>query len=283
MTVAIETINLGKNFGKVPAVKNLNLRVMKGELFGLLGPNGSGKTTTIKMLTGLLTPTAGEVKVLDGKYTPTNHEYRQKIGATFTGSLYERLTSRENLQFFSSLYQGKDIHSPDEVLQMVDLEDTGRKTVKHFSRGMRQRLELARALINKPQFLFLDEPTLGLDPLGARKLRQVIKNIVDSRVTVFLTTHYMEEADELCHRIGFLNQGQLVAVDSPQNLKKRYGRNEWNVVIEEEGQTRELFLPREKENHIVELLNCGKLRSLRLGEATLEDVYVRLTGKELAS
>ena len=281
MGSAIRTYDLCRNFGSVTAVRNLNLDIQRGELFGLLGPNGSGKTTIIKMLTGLLPPSAGTIEIMEGRYTPVHREYRQKLGAAFSGSLYERLSATENLRFFSSLFREEDVYAPEEVLRMVDLEDTGKKPVRHFSRGMRQRLELARALINKPRFLFLDEPSLGLDPLGAKKLRQVIRRISSEEVTIFLTTHYMEEAQQLCHRVGFLNNGELVAVDTPHNLKKLYGRNEWHVTAEDGGRLREFVLPRNDEGRIVELLHQGELCSLRLGDATLEDLYIRLTGRGL--
>lgn len=283
MTIAIETENLGKSFGLTQAVSQISLKIEAGELFGLLGPNGSGKTTTIRMLTGLLPPTQGKISVMDRSHTPDSIAYRRQIGVAFTGSLYARLSAQDNLSFFRSLYPDQDTHDPQDVLRLVDLQVSPKKKVREFSLGMRKRLDLARALLNKPRFLFLDEPTLGLDPLGARKIRKVIRSVADEGVTVFLTTHYMEEADALCDRVGFINQGQLIAVDLPWRLKSTYGRQGWQMLTQDQDALRSQCLEADQLQPIQEAMESGTLYQLRKGEASLEDVFLQLTGKELDS
>ena len=283
MSIAIEVKNLIKRFGDQTAVNNLNLTIQEGELFGLLGPNGSGKTTTIRMLTGLLSPTEGSISVMNNSHSPESVEYRRQLGVAFTGSLYERLSAKDNLAFFRSLYTDRDTHDPETVLKMVDLTDTDNKKVKVFSLGMRKRLDLARAIINKPKYLFLDEPTLGLDPIGARRLRKVVRDIADSGVTVFLTTHYMEEADALCDRVGFIDQGRLIALDSPLNLKSHHGQKGWQMLLKTNSKPIWKTIDEDDNTSIINALNDNTLYQLRKGEATLEDVFIRLTGKELDS
>lgn len=281
MAVAIEALQLAKQYNRKEAVKDLTFQIRPGEIFGLLGPNGAGKTTTIKLLTGLISPTRGSVSIENGRYTPASREYRRRLGVTFTGSLYDRLTARENLNFFASLYPGRQTDGLEELLDLVELTGTGRKPVKAFSRGMRQRLELSRVLVNKPDYLFLDEPTLGLDPVGARRLRRVIKEINRRGVTVILTTHYMEEADELCGRIGILDQGRLVAFDTPAILKERYGQGQWIVEYRENGRNLSRTYSREEQGQLGKLFQEGRVVSIRSGEASLEEVYIKLTGRGL--
>lgn len=213
----------------VEALKGISFAVSRGEIFGLLGPNGAGKTTTIKVLTTLLAPSSGEAKVLGMKTFGEEKFLRPKINFIFGGerSLYWRLSAYDNLRYFSSLYkipekiQRKRI--PD-LLEMVGLLDKQHMKVETFSKGMKQRLQIARGLINNPEVLFLDEPTIGLDPSGAIILRKIIKNLAREGKTILLTTHYMQEADELCDRIGIISGGRLMALDTPEVLKKKYSK-----------------------------------------------------------
>ncbi|QLH75272.1 MAG: ATP-binding cassette domain-containing protein [Methanomassiliicoccales archaeon] len=206
------------------AVDHISFEVMRGELFGVLGPNGAGKTTTIKMLTTLLTPTSGEVKVLGHDVVSEATEVRKRIGLVLGGErgLYYRVTARQNLRYFADLYgvplnvREKRI---DELLRKVDLSDRADERVEDYSRGMKQRLHLAKGLINDPEVIFLDEPTIGLDPQAARDARKMIKDLVAEGKTLLLTTHYMFEADELCDRIAVINKGKIVAMDTPKGLK----------------------------------------------------------------
>jgi ABC-2 type transport system ATP-binding protein len=210
----------------VEAVRGISFAVERGELFGLLGPNGAGKTTTIKMLITLLLPTSGEARVLGHDVVSEAREVRKRIGYVFGGDrgLYERLSARDNLRYFAELYgvsgkaQRKRI---EEVLELVGLRGRDHERVEGYSRGMRQRLHIARGILHDPEVVFLDEPTLGVDPVGARELRQTIADLIAAGKTVLLTTHYMFEADALCDRIAVIAKGRIVGTGTPAELKER--------------------------------------------------------------
>src|SRR6059058_5679678 len=212
----------------VEAVRGVSFEVGEGELFGLLGPNGAGKTTTIKMLITLLIPTAGEARVLGFDVVKDAREVRKRIGYVFGGDrgLYERLSGLDNLRYFAELY-GVDPRWQKqriaELLELVGLSGREREKVEGYSRGMRQRLHIARGLLHDPEVVFLDEPTIGVDPVGARELRATIAELTDAGKTVLLTTHYMFEADALCDRIAIIAQGRIVAEGTPQALKAGVG------------------------------------------------------------
>jgi ABC-2 type transport system ATP-binding protein len=209
---------------EIVALSGLDIEIAEGELFGLLGPNGAGKTTTIKILTTLLIPTVGTAFVLGHDVVKDAGWIRPRIGFVFGGErgLYYRLSGRENLAYFAELYRvpGREIRRRvDELLEMVGLRGRGDERVEGYSRGMKQRLHLARTLLHQPPVLFLDEPTIGLDPIGARELRETIARLHAEGKTIVLTTHYMFEADALCDRIGVINAGRIVAQGSPDDLK----------------------------------------------------------------
>jgi ABC-2 type transport system ATP-binding protein len=211
---------------EVEAVRGISFAVERGELFGLLGPNGAGKTTTIKMLITLLLPTSGEARVLGHDVVSDAREVRKRIGYVFGGDrgLYERLSAFDNLRYFAELYgvSGKRQRARiDEVLELVGLKGREQERVEGYSRGMRQRLHIARGILHDPEVVFLDEPTIGVDPVGARDLRQTIAGLVAAGKTVLLTTHYMFEADALCDRIAVIAQGQIVGEGTPTQLKER--------------------------------------------------------------
>jgi ABC-2 type transport system ATP-binding protein len=236
---AIEVEYLSRDYNGLRAVNELSFSVAPGEIFGFLGPNGAGKTTTIKMLTGQLRPTSGSARVAGYDVVSQRAELKPRIGVVFEHqNLYERLSGRDNLLFSARLYN-VDKQRVDHVLQQVGLVDKAGQRVKKYSNGMKQRLLIARALLHQPQVIFLDEPTKGLDPGVARALRNLVSDLGAGGVTVFLTTHYMEEADRLCERVAILEQGQIVALDTPDRLK------------------------------------------LQHGGGSLEDVFIRLTGKDL--
>jgi ABC-2 type transport system ATP-binding protein len=229
---AIEVVDLtrgyragGRRGAERPAVRGLTFDVRPGELFGLLGPNGAGKTTTIKILCTLLLPTTGRAVVLGHDVVADPVAVRRRIGYVAGGDkgLYDRLSARDNLRYFAELHgiTGRDQRvRVAELLDLVGLTDRAADRVERFSRGMRQRLHIARGLLNRPDVLFLDEPTLGLDPEVARQLRRTIADLAGQGTTVLLTTHYMHEADELCARIALVNEGRLVALDTPARLKE---------------------------------------------------------------
>jgi ABC-2 type transport system ATP-binding protein len=209
---------------EVDAVRGISFAIDEGELFGLLGPNGAGKTTTIKMLITLLIPTAGTARVLGYDVVKNAREVRKRIGYVFGGErgLYDRLSAADNLRYFAELYSVPPREQKGRIAELLDLVGlTGREKerVEGFSRGMKQRLHIARGLLHDPPVVFLDEPTIGLDPVGARELRATIASLVESGKTVLLTTHYMFEADALCDRIAVIAKGQIVGEGTPADLK----------------------------------------------------------------
>jgi ABC-2 type transport system ATP-binding protein len=234
--IAIKTTNLKKDFVSrqgfwrrktktTHAVEDISFEVHQGELFGLLGPNGAGKTTTVKMLSTLLIPTSGSISILGLDILKETNQIRKKIGFTFGGArgLYGRLSAIDNLRYFAELYAlppSLTRKRIPELLEIVGLSGRGGDKVETYSSGMQQRLHLARALLHDPEIIYLDEPTVGIDPVGSREIRATIKELKERGKTILLTTHYMAEADELCDRIAIINHGKLVAMDSPHALKK---------------------------------------------------------------
>jgi ABC-2 type transport system ATP-binding protein len=297
---------------EVVAVDGVSFDVREGELYGLLGPNGAGKTTTVKMLTTLLIPTAGSAKIKGFDVVRDADRVRSSIGFVFGGErgLYWRLSGMDNLRYFASLYYvDPDVAKKriDELLDLVGLKGREKEKVEGYSRGMRQRLHIARALLHDPEVLFLDEPTIGLDPVGARELRQAVRNLQDANKTILLTTHYMFEADALCQRIAVIDHGKIVALDTPENLKKSvldlsvveielFGIPPEtiesvrgldfvdNVAVENRDQRQVMMVHTPKGPEAIPAL-MAKLDGLKVGriitrEPTLEDAYVRLVGGE---
>jgi ABC-2 type transport system ATP-binding protein len=239
---AIEVQDLTRDYSDLRAVDSISFTVESGEIFGFLGPNGAGKTTTIKMLTGQLRPTSGRACVMGRDVVTQRQQLKPHIGVVFEyHNVYERLTGRENLQFAARLY-GVDKSRVDQVLEQVGLNDRLKERVRNYSNGMKQRLLVARALLHQPGVLFLDEPTRGLDPGVARGIRDFVAGLAKQGVTIFLTTHYMEEADQLSNRIAIINEGRIVAAATPNQLKVEYGAG---------------------------------------SRATLEDIFIELTGRGL--
>ncbi len=210
---------------EIEAVRGISFAVEPGELFGLLGPNGAGKTTTIKMLITLLIPTSGSARVLGLDVVRDAHEVRRRIGYVFGGErgVYERLSGYDNLRYFAELYgvpAREQKRRIEELLELVGLKGREHERAEGYSRGMKQRLHVARGLLHDPEVLFLDEPTIGLDPVGAREVRSTIASLTAAGKTVLLTTHYMFEADALCDRIAVITQGEIVAEGTPEDLKR---------------------------------------------------------------
>jgi ABC-2 type transport system ATP-binding protein len=289
-------------------VRGISFEVRPGELFGLLGPNGAGKTTTIKMLITLLLPTSGTARVMGHDVVRDTTEVRKRIGYVFGGDrgLYDRVSAMDNLRYFAELYgvePGEQKRRIAELLELVGLTGREDEKVEGYSRGMRQRLHVARGLLHDPQVVFLDEPSIGLDPVGARELRRTIQSLVDAGKTVLLTTHYMFEADALCNRIAVINDGRIVALGSGDDLKRgvanrtiveieTFGvspeavqrlRDDEDVIAvntEERDQSQILLVQSERGAAITQRL-LGTLGDTRVGkviarEPTLEDAYVDL-------
>jgi ABC-2 type transport system ATP-binding protein len=230
--IVIQTKGLTRYFGDFLAVDHVSFSVRKGEVVGYLGPNGSGKTTTIRMLLGLLIPTEGTAKVLGFDSVHQSEQVRERVGyMSQKFALYDDLTVGENLQFYAGVYGIKDRHRLEEVLDLVGISDKNRQLVRELSVGWRQRLALATAIVHQPKLLFLDEPTSGVDPTARRAFWDLIYKLVDQGVTAVVTTHYMDEA-EYCGRVGIMRDGRLLAIDTPSGLKKNvFPGLAWDVFL----------------------------------------------------
>ena len=279
---AIEVEKLSRTFNGLKAVDNISFSVEAGEIFGFLGHNGAGKTTTIRMLSGQLVPTSGRAHVAGCDVITEQRRLKPLIGVVSEHqNLYERMSGRENLEFAVRLY-GQDIRRVNETLKQVDLLERAKDNVRTYSNGMKQRLLIARALLHRPQIIFLDEPTRGLDPVVGREIRRLILDLSQQGVTIFLTTHYMEEADQLCGRVAFLSDGRMVALDTPKNLKVAHGHNSVNVTLEN-GESLTIDLnDHDAGKQLEQLVSAGQVRTLHTAEATLEEVFIRMAGRELS-
>lgn len=274
--------NLTKNFNALQALKGVNLHVMEGELFAYLGPNGSGKTTTIKILTGLAKATSGDA------YLHGFHIERETLQAKTQCGLVPQTI---NLDHELSVYENLDIHGRlfhmpgkergariEELLDYVEIKERKDSPVKHLSGGLKRRVMVARALLHSPRILFLDEPTVGLDPTIRRRIWSLIKRIQQRGSTIFLTTHYIEEAEFLADRVAFLDEGRIVAVDTPQNLMARLGAWALDKVVDGDMETA-YFKNREEANRHIE----QQQGSFQLRRVNLEDVFIAMTGKRVAN
>jgi ABC-2 type transport system ATP-binding protein len=299
------------------AVNGVDLQIQRGEIFGLLGPNGAGKSTTIRMLCTLLEPTSGTAKVNGFDVVDQANEVRRSLGTVLAGerSIYWKLTGRENLEYFAALYH---IPQPvakkriDELLERMELRERANELVEKYSTGMRQRIAIAKALLARPPILLLDEPTFGLDPQAARNLRELIAQLKREGHTILLTTHYMEEADQLSDRIGIIDTGKVIALDTPEGLKRRIEQKEvirlevtgWhddlgdklknitgieNLMTRQQGEADLWEVNMQAQNsrtaipRIVEHVsgNGTRLVNMNIVKPSLEDVFIHLTGKAL--
>jgi ABC-2 type transport system ATP-binding protein len=299
------------------AVNGVDLQIERGEIFGLLGPNGAGKSTTIRMLCTLLEPTSGTAQVNGFDIVTHANDVRRSLGTVLAGerSIYWKLTGRENLEYFAALY-----HIPpaiakkrvDELIGRMELKDRSNELVEKYSTGMRQRIAIAKALLARPPILLLDEPTLGLDPQAARRVRELIAELKQEGHTILLTTHYMEEADQLSDRIGIIDTGKVIALDTPEGLKRRIEQKEvirlevtgWhddlgdklksitgieNLMSRQQGEADLWEVNMQAQNsrtaipRIVEHIsgNGTRLVNMNIVKPSLEDVFIHLTGKAL--
>ena len=311
MSKAIETTDLTRRFGELVAVDKLNISVERGEIFGLLGPNGAGKTTTISMLCTILKPTSGTAKVNGFDIVKQATQVRKSIGIVFQDpSIDDRLTGKENLYMHANLYgvpPSEQKSRIEKVLNLVELEDRANDILRTYSSGMRRRLEIARGLIHYPKILFLDEPTIGLDPQTREHIWEYIKELKETQdITIVLTTHYMEEADRLSDRVAIIDYGKIVALDTPAQLKRTL---EGDVITIKAQETERLLtvlatkinILRNSRNQdkleitvkdgealvprIVEIAteNGMKIEAVVLRQPSLEDVFLHYTGRAIRS
>ncbi|RJS50242.1 ABC transporter ATP-binding protein [Bacillus sp. PK3_68] len=281
MENVIEVKKLVKSFENNMALKNVNFEVKKGETIGFLGPSGSGKTTTIKILTAQLHPTAGEVKVFGESINKLKDpSYMKRIGIlTDNSGLYDRLSIFDNLALYCDLYE-VDKSRIDEVLEAVNLINDKKKPIQKLSKGMKQRVTLARAILHKPDLLFLDEPTSALDPVNTKHIHEGLKKLNREGTTIFLTTHDMQEAEALCDRVAFLNNGEIKLLDTPQNIRAQQENSSITLLLKG---NRTVVVDKDEEGaeKIHQYMKDGEILTIHSNEPTLGDIFVQLTGRNL--
>ncbi len=304
MDTAVQADGLSKTFGEVKAVKDVSFEVEKGEFFGFLGPNGAGKTTTIRMLTGLITPDSGTAFIggIDPQKDPIGAKMKMGVIPEF-GNIYEDLTVEENLHLAGKFYgmsKKEREKRTREILDMMKLKDRGKDILHDFSKGMKQRVNIGCAIIHEPPVLFLDEPTSGLDVQSKRLVVKIIQDMQDRGTTIFLTTHNIKEANELCERVGIIHEGELVAIDRPEKLRNTFDKTR-SIEVSIEGKIEKTMLKNDHVNkiqrsgdklkiftddidqsvkHLVKLANenAFDIISLKTCGPSLEEAFVRLTG-----
>jgi fluoroquinolone transport system ATP-binding protein len=267
-----------------PAVRNINFDVADGEIFGFLGPSGAGKSTTQKVLIRLLKAYQGSITIFGRDLQRWGADYYERIGVSFElPNHYQKLTALENLKLFRSLYES-ETEDPLHLLEMVGLAQDANLRVSQFSKGMQMRLNFVRALLHRPALLFLDEPTSGLDPVNARKVKEIILDLKRRGTTIFLTTHDMSVADQLCDRVAFIVDGEIKELDAPRTLKLRHGHQFVRVEVRCNGATQQEEFPLEglgHNQHFLRLIRDHPVETLHTQEASLEDIFVQVTGRSL--
>jgi len=285
-TVAIDVKNLEFTYPKSnkKAVDGVSFSINKGEIFGFLGPNGAGKTTTQKVIIGLLKQYSGNVELLGKDLKDWKTEIYNRIGVGFElPNHYQKLTALENLELFASFYHRKTI-DPMKLLEMVELEKDANQRVATFSKGMKSKLNFVRSLINDPEVLFLDEPTTGLDPVSSRLIKNIIIQKRKEGKAIFLTTHNMNDADELCDKVGFIVDGKLSLIESPRELKIRHGKKIVKIEYLRDGELerKDFDLKNLADNkNFLNLLRTGNVQTIHSAEATLDDIFIKVTGRQL--
>ena len=284
--LAIQVKNLEFKYpkSKKKEVDGVSFEIRNGEIFGFLVPNGAGKTTTQKIIIGLLKGYNGNVEVLGKNLNNWKNDLYNRIGVGFElPNHYQKLTALENLELFASFYTSKTT-PPENLLKMVELEKDADQRVATFSKGMKSKLNFARSLLNDPEVWFLDEPTTGLDPVSSRLIKDIIKQKRKEGKAIFLTTHNMNDADELCDRVGFIVEGKLVLIESPRELKIRHGRKIVKVEYLNSGEllSKEFELKNLAENKdFLNILKTGGVQTIHTAEATLDDIFIKATGRKL--
>lgn len=267
-----------------PAIQDISFSVHGGEIFGFLGPSGAGKSTTQKILIGLLDEYNGRAAVFGDEVSDHTGAYYERIGISAEApNHYLKLTGKENLELFGSLYEG-ETRDPLAVLDLVGLADAADENVSGYSKGMKGRLNVARALLHDPDLLFLDEPTGGLDPMNARRIKDIVLDLQTAGKTVFITTHDMTVADQLCDRVAFMIDGEIPVIETPETLKRSHGNRRVRVEVRRDGrlESQRFNLDTlDSDESFNTLVDSGDIETIHTEEATLEDVFLEVTGEEL--
>ncbi|MFN8569402.1 MAG: ABC transporter ATP-binding protein [Kouleothrix sp.] len=283
--ITVQDVRFTYPGASVPALSDLSFTIAAGEVVGLLGPSGAGKSTMQKLLIGLLHGYQGQITVFGREVADWGSNYYERIGVSFElPNHFQKLTARENLAYFGALYR-QPTQPPAAVLAMVGLSDAADQPVAQFSKGMKNRLSVARALLHNPELLFLDEPTSGLDPANAHLIKQLIRARQAAGATVFLTTHTMSVAEELCDRVAFMVDGRIVQIDTPRVLKLRYGTACVRVEYQAGGSTARARFALDglgENREFLTLLRERPVQTIHTLEASLDDIFIRLTGRSLS-
>jgi fluoroquinolone transport system ATP-binding protein len=284
MIIEVKNLRFTYPGAREQTIKGVDFSIAPGEVFGFLGPSGAGKSTIKKILIGILKSYAGRVTVLGREARLSRPDYYEKIGVAFeVPNLYSKFTALENLLFFRSLYSG-ETEEPRSLLAMVGLEAEANSRVAQFSKGMRHRLNLCRAFLNRPEIVFLDEPTAGLDPVNVKRVKEIIMAKKAHGTTVFLATHNMKFAEDVCDRVAFINDGGICLIDSPRSLKLQQGQKKVRLEYRENGsvQTQDFALRGIAVNPVfLELLREEKVETMHTLEASLEEIFIAVTGRSL--
>lgn len=281
--IKVENLSYAYPKFKEPVLKNLNFEINEGEIFGFLGPSGAGKSTTQKILYKILGDYSGEISIQNKPLKNWGNEYYEKIGVGFElPNHYLKLTAKENMQLFASFYSEKNLLDFDGLFETFGLADSINKRVEEFSKGMKMRLNFIRAIMHNPDILFFDEPTSGLDPVNAQKIKQHITKLKNAGKTIFITTHDMNTADELCDRVSFISDGEIRVTENPSVLKNTHGKHAVKVELQN-GQTAEFPVKDLGSNpQFMEFIANNEVLRINTMEATLEEVFIKVTGTKLS-
>jgi fluoroquinolone transport system ATP-binding protein len=282
--IKVENLNFTYKKTRKKAIQEMNFDVKEGEVFGFLGPSGAGKTTTQRLIIGLLRNYQGKIEVLGKERNQWGKDYYENIGVAFDfPNLYTRLTAKENLQLIGAYYK-MDCISPDKLLDRVGLLPEKDVRVENFSKGMKMRLNFVRSIMHNPQLMFFDEPTSGLDPMNAHIIKEIILEQKRANKTIFLTTHNMTVAEQLCDRVAFIVEGKIVVIGSPKELMIEHGKR----IVEVEYQKNGSILKQSFDLHslgencsFMDILRTAEVKTIHSCEATLEDIFIKLTGRNL--
>jgi len=280
--IVVENLSFTYPGSSSPVLQNLNFRIEEGEIFGFLGPSGAGKSTTQKILYKTLHDYSGEIRIKNESLEKWGKEYFENIGVGFElPNHYLKLTARENLDLFGSFYSRERLMNINELAEIVGLTDSLDKKVEEYSKGMKMRLNFVRAIMHDPDILFFDEPTAGLDPMNAHKIKEHIVSLKNQGKTIFITTHNMTTADEICDRVSFIVEGKLRVTDKPFALKHKHGQHLVKVELKN---SKTAEFPLENlggNNEFLRFINDGEILRINTQEATLEEVFIQVTGKLL--